>query len=247
MEKIRLVIAEGRTLFRQGLTALLRECADFEVVGEAASAEETRLVCTRLMPDLVLLSRGLAASSAAPDLLDALRVCCPCAVPILLEDGAATPDAAMEAGREESAEGAPVLCADIDRQELYRALRAAVLPLPSSRPAPFPLNPVTEREQEIIALIAEGLCNKEIARRLSISTQTVKNHVSHLLEKLSVVDRTQLAVYAIAHHFDFSQSEASPKSENTLAPIPRTAGPETPPTQPARPQSEPRRVRQGAA
>jgi DNA-binding NarL/FixJ family response regulator len=52
-------------------------------------------------------------------------------------------------------------------------------------------------------MIAQGLCNKEVAHRLGIGTQTVKNHVSHLLEKLALADRTQLAVYAVEHNFEF--------------------------------------------
>src|SRR5437588_686435 len=62
---------------------------------------------------------------------------------------------------------------------------------------------ITEREQTIIVMIAQGRCNKEVAHRLGISTQTVKNHVSRLLEKLALADRTQLAVYAIEHNFEF--------------------------------------------
>jgi DNA-binding NarL/FixJ family response regulator len=204
MEKIRLVIAEERTLYRQGVAALLRECADFEVVGEAANAEEVRLVCTRTQPDIVLMSRRLAFSYELPGLPDMLRVCCPDAALIILEDSAVKPGTEPEARQARHANGALLLRADIDCHELVRAVRTVVLPSSLVRPPASPPHSITEREKEVIVLIAQGLCNKEIAHRLSISTQTVKNHVSHLLEKLAFADRTQLAVYALEHHFDFS-------------------------------------------
>src|SRR5205823_4997519 len=76
---------------------------------------------------------------------------------------------------------------------------------------------VTERERAVIGLIAQGLCNKEIAQRLNISTQTVKNHVSRLLEKLDCADRTQLAVYALEHHVTYGQAAAASADNATLS------------------------------
>lgn len=232
MPKIRLVIAEGRTLFRQGLAALLHTEADFVVVGEAADAEEARRVCTHARPDLILLSAGLpdAREEGTPAVLPRLRVCCPEAALVVLgkmenleAQGDAAQCAAAQAERRRAlGSGADAyLHIGLDREELLRTLRAIVAAhlcpdneAHASRTAEatassfshadesglhegVPKSAITERERSILTLIAQGLCNKEIAHRLGISTQTVKNHVSHLLEKLALADRTQLAVYAL--------------------------------------------------
>jgi DNA-binding NarL/FixJ family response regulator len=232
MPKIRLVIAEGRTLFRQGLAALLHAEADFVVVGEAANAEEAGRVCTHTRPDLILLSAGLpdTREEGTPALLPRLRVCCPDAAIVVLgkmenleaQDDAAHCAAAQAERRRALGSGADAyLHVGLDREELLRTLRAIIAARlcldnearddgaaeagtsPASRTDEsglhegVPKNAITERERSILTLIAQGLCNKEIAHRLGISTQTVKNHVSHLLEKLALADRTQLAVYAL--------------------------------------------------
>lgn len=233
MQKYRVVIAEGRTLFRQGLAALLRTAPDFEITGEAANAEEARRACARLQPHLVLLDSALpgAGHPDGPKILPGIRACCPNSLTVVIgeADGRAEDD---PAGRNAEAErcrallqgAAAYLPATVDQTELLRVLRqvlsAPVETLPAAayrhhqdgadwsgeqngecRETVCRGVKCTEREKDIIALIAQGLCNKEISYRLGISTQTVKNHVSHLLEKLNLADRTQLAVYAIEHRF----------------------------------------------
>src|SRR5262245_25354142 len=125
MATIKVVIAEERTLFRQGTCALLRECADFEVVGEAADAEEVRLVCTRTLPDVMLLSERLAFTSEIPGLREALRVCCPDTGIVVLTNEEVADTAVQERARQAGI--ARVLHAYIDWQELARALRTAVV------------------------------------------------------------------------------------------------------------------------
>jgi DNA-binding NarL/FixJ family response regulator len=229
MKPVRLVIAEGRTLFRQGLAALLRAEADF-VVSEAGDAAEARRVCLRVQPDLILLDAALPDGAGHDGLAvtASLRVHCPQAAIVVIgeAEGAAAPAAESreewERRRALQAGAAAYLRPTVDQAELFRTLRTAAAvrggddSLSSLSPAEIApgdaASPetgadgkpvITERERAVIALLAQGLCNKEIAHRLGISTQTVKNHVSHLLEKLALADRTQLAVYAIEHHFEF--------------------------------------------
>ncbi|HZO89852.1 MAG TPA: response regulator transcription factor [Chthonomonadaceae bacterium] len=241
MAKVRVVIAEGRTLFRQGLAALLNAEADFQVVGEAADADAARRVCIHAMPDLILLASALLEDREEDSLsvIAGLRVCCPTATIVVLgEAGAlaaeeAEPEAAQAERRRALRLGAAAyLHVQLDRAELLRALRAVAAarggadvegdaappedsaagctspgeagPNGKSTPAAA----ITERERAVISLIAQGLCNKEIAHRLGISIQTVKNHVSHLLEKLALADRTQLAVYALEQGLGGVKDEA---------------------------------------
>src|SRR5690348_2022489 len=93
MKPIRVVIAEARTLFRQGLAALLASEADLEIVGEAGSAEEVRRLCTRVQPDVILLDAALPSEEETDGLaaIPGLRVCCPhAAILVLGEAGEAS-------------------------------------------------------------------------------------------------------------------------------------------------------------
>src|SRR5690242_14429699 len=93
MLKIRVVIAEGRTLFRQGLAALLRAETDFEIVGEAADAEEARRVCARVQPQLIVLNSEMAGGSGQNprNVLPHLRVACPGAALVFLGERSRIP------------------------------------------------------------------------------------------------------------------------------------------------------------
>lgn len=232
MSRIRLIIAEGRTLFRQGLVALLNAEADFAVVGEAANAEEAHRLSLHVLPDLILLDAALPGADRAErlDIITRLRACCPQAAIVVLgeaepleaEGSACATAAQVERHRVLYLGAAAYLHTGLDHGELVRALRTVAAAhsctdadsdspaaeghhQPRSAEAEYrselgggsAKSSLTERESAILVLIAQGLCNKEIAYRLGISTQTVKNHVSHLLEKLALADRTQLAVYAL--------------------------------------------------
>src|SRR5579871_6753110 len=211
MEKLRLVIAEGRTLFRQALAALLGAEPDVEIVGEASEADEVRRVCSRLQPDIVLLEAGLPCNLGydALALLTGLRAVSPCSAIVVIGKAgsgvvlgeplsAKAAEGAAEAERKRALHLGAAACLHptVDRQELLRTLRHIVVSHEDPPPAEILREPngrsLTERESEILALIAQGLCNKEIAQRLNIHTQTVKNHVSHLLEKTALADRLQL-------------------------------------------------------
>lgn len=223
MHITRVVIAAHRTLFRQGLTALIGSDAEFEICGEAADRDETRRVCARVHPEIILLESELLDAGKDCGMIPCLRVACPDADIVVISEmsHAMLKDEDAENHRAEKSralqQGAAAwLPADIDQAELRRVLRTIASARQcgeeegegaqtAAKPAltAHSRHAVTERERMIIKLIAEGMCNKEVAHRLDISTQTVKNHVSHLLEKLALADRTQLAVYAIEHNFDF--------------------------------------------
>jgi NarL family two-component system response regulator LiaR len=210
---MRLVVLERRTLFRQGLAALLENEPDIEVLGAAGDAAEARRLCTRTLPDLILLDESLVEPCLEQEqtLFSLLSTSSGGASIVVLGRAGDTADAdcAETEGARARGEGAAAyLCATMDKTEMLRTIRAvwrakmnAGTPHDSAslpgRDVATTLHPLTERERTVVALIIEGLCNKEIAQRLGISTQTVKNHVSHLLEKLSLADRTQLAVYAM--------------------------------------------------
>ncbi len=224
MTQIRTIIAAERTLFRQGLVALVGADQLFVVVGEASDPDEARRTAEREHPELIVLDSDLTRAEGGCEIVSRLRAACPAAAIVVLgeADRTSSPEAAAEeALRSERAQargqGADAyLPARADRSELLRVLSAATATKKcadddghaASNIPHWPVRSghrhrITEREQAIVALIAQGLCNKEVAHRLGISTGTVKNHVSHLLEKLALADRTQLAVYAVEHHFEF--------------------------------------------
>lgn len=250
MKPIRLVIAERRTLFRQGLAALLSADPDFVVVGEAADADEARRVCARVLPDLILLDAALPNGDEVDGLaaIAGLRVCCPRASLIVIGEAGDTPESGrrVASDRAETAAqterrhalqlgAAAYVRPTVDYTELLRSLRAIGA---ADRAQEDTFNEaagrenaggeitgearihLTEREQAVIGLIAQGLCNKEIAHRLGISTQTVKNHVSHLLEKLALADRTQLAVYAITTPAALAEGDLPIGFAETRGPLP---------------------------
>jgi DNA-binding NarL/FixJ family response regulator len=207
VQRIRLVVVEQRTLFRQALVALLKGEPDMEIVGEAAGADEARLLCLRTAPDAILLDESLLCPEIEQELnlFSRLTAAAPAAALVVMGRAGDTTDlstATVERARTLQEGATAYVCATIDHAELARCIRNAVQHHRHEAPAlPISSNEmhVTERERAVAALIATGLCNKEIAQRLGISTQTVKNHVSHVLEKLALADRTQLAVYALEH------------------------------------------------
>jgi DNA-binding NarL/FixJ family response regulator len=226
MQNTRVLVAAGRALFRQGLAALIGAAVGFAVVGEAADADEARRLAVRERPELIVLDTELPCVDGGCDLIACLRAVCERSAIVVLgeADRAANSEeegeSALRAEREHALlQGATAyLPARADAGELLRLLTtlAATLACAVAEPgaqaeggtqarqaAVNGSGRITEREQTIIVLIAQGLCNKEVAHRLGISTQTVKNHVSRLLEKLALADRTQLAVYAVEHKFEF--------------------------------------------
>lgn len=218
-DTIRVLIVDDHAMVRQGLRTFL-ELQDggpcpIEVAGEAVNGREAVELAARLQPDLVLLDLVMPEMDGIQATARILE-CSPGTRVIILtsfgEEERVLP--AIRAG----AQG--YLLKDIPPRELVQAVREACLgkvqlhpevarklmavaaAREPAQPAPASGNAgegLTEREKEVLSLIAEGRNNHEIAEKLVISEKTVKTHVSNILNKLHVDDRTQAAIYALRH------------------------------------------------
>lgn len=205
-EPIRVLIVDDHAVVREGLRAFLALQEGIEVAGEAADGEEALEAAARLQPDVILMDLvmprldGVAAMRALRERLPRTRVI---VLTSFLDDDKLLP--ALRAG------AAGYLLKNADPQELVRAVRAAhagealLDPVVAARLVETlaadgveePLDRLTPREREVLVLIAHGFANKRIAQELALSEKTVKAHVSHVLAKLGVSDRTQAAVFAV--------------------------------------------------
>jgi DNA-binding NarL/FixJ family response regulator len=199
------MIAEDHGVVRAGLEQLLSAPEDLEVVAAAAGGREAVELARSERPDVVLMDLsmpdmdGIAATRAIGDEVPEARV----VMLTSFSDRARIMDA-LDAG------AIGYMLKDAEPDELYRGVRAAargesplapkaaqaLIAARTSRPPDVEL---TEREREVLALLAEGRANKVIARRLEISEKTVKNHVTRILQALGVSDRTQAALWAQRH------------------------------------------------
>ena len=208
---IRVLLADDQALVRAGFRALLEAEDDVEVVGEAGEGEEAVRLALERAPDVVLMDirmpgmDGLAATRAiaSDDRLDGVRVV------ILTTFG--LDEYVFEAIRSGAA---GFLLKDTEPAELIQAVRvvaageALLSPAVTRRlieefaartrdaPPSADLEPLTERERQVMALVAAGLSNDEIAARLFVSPATAKTHVSRAMVKLGARDRAQLVVFA---------------------------------------------------
>jgi DNA-binding NarL/FixJ family response regulator len=191
-------------MVRTGLRTFLGLQTDMTVVGEAGTAEQALALVPRLEPDIVLLDLALPGMSGV-EAVRRLRASHP-AVKVVVLTSFAGQDAVLPAVR---AGVAGYLLKDVGPAELADALRAVHAggtPLHPTVAATVmqsvqtpPRDPLTPREHEVLRLLARGLSNRLIARELALSEKTVKAHVSAILGKLGVTDRTQAALYAVHH------------------------------------------------
>jgi NarL family two-component system response regulator LiaR len=205
-EPIRLVIADDHVLVRQGIRAFLETHADLAIVAEAEDAESAVACCAEHQPDvalvdLVMPGGGIAATRD-------IRAASPRTQVVLLTsfEDARQIVAAVRAG------ALSCLLKDVDADSLADAIRrsargeAVLHPRVAgylvdalrhgAEPGVEALESLSQREHEVLTLMAEGLSNQVIAERLGIGEKTVKTHVSNVLAKLDVADRTQAAVFA---------------------------------------------------
>ncbi|WP_431914024.1 response regulator [Nonomuraea jabiensis] len=210
---MRVLVVDDHPLYREGLITALEALPDVEVVGEAPDGHEAVRLAAELTPDIVVMDLNLPARDGGPSLngIDATREIVrhrpETAVLVLtMLDGDDSVFAAMRAG----ARG--YLVKGADRQEIARALRAVgsgevvfsaaiagrVLSWFASggRAATMPFPELTEREREVLDLVARGLTNAAIAKRLFLSDKTVRNHVSNVFTKLQVADRAEAVARA---------------------------------------------------
>jgi DNA-binding NarL/FixJ family response regulator len=205
--KLRVVIADDQPMMRAGFKAVLEAAGDIEVVAEASDGEEAVRAANEHAPDVVLMDirmpgvDGIEATRRLPlrrvlilttfgldeYILEALRSG---ASGFLLKDA---PTQEVVAAVRAVAAGDAVLSAAVTRQLLNQVARR--LPAAVSG-GPDELDLLTEREHEVLRLLANGLSNAEIAAALLVSEGTVKTHVSHLLGKLGLRDRVQAVIYA---------------------------------------------------
>ena len=200
---IRILIADDHTVVRQGLHMFLGLDPELEVVGEARNGAEAVQKAQQLKPDVVLMDilmpvmDGIAATTAIRRELPDTEVL---ALTSVLEDASVI--GAVRAG------AIGYLLKDTEGEALCRAIKAAaagqvqLTPKAAARlmqavSASESPEELTEREGEVLRLLAQGQSNKQIARNLHIAEKTVKTHVSNILSKLGVQSRTQATLYAI--------------------------------------------------
>jgi DNA-binding NarL/FixJ family response regulator len=211
MEQIQLLIADDHEPFRDGLRALLMSAPDIELIGEAANGDEAIAMAARLQPDVILMDINMPGVNGIEATRQILHTSPHISVLILtmFEDDDSVFAALRAGARGYILKGAL-------KAELLRAIRgvsngeaifgasvarrlmqffSAARPAPQD-PAANAFPELTEREREILNMIAQHLTNPEIADRLHLSHKTVRNHVSNIFSKLQVVDRAQAIIRA---------------------------------------------------
>ncbi|CAN5589524.1 response regulator transcription factor [soil metagenome] len=200
---IRILIADDHAVVRQGLAMFLGLDAELEVIGQAENGAEALKMAHELKPDVVLMDLlmpvmdGITAIAAIRRELPETEVV---AVTSVLEDASVV--GAVRAG------ASGYLLKDTKADELCRAIKAAAAGQVQLSPqaaarlmrevrAPESPETLTERETDVLRLLARGKANKEVAHALSIGEKTVKTHVSNILAKLGVQSRTQAALHAV--------------------------------------------------
>ncbi len=209
MEKIRVLIVDDHAMVRQGIATFIELQDDIALAGEAANGREAVARVDELRPDVVLMDLvmpemdGVTATREIKVHHPEVKVL---ALTSFVNDIQIAP--ALQAG------ASGYLLKDLSADELMKAIRAAyhgdtplapaiAKKLIESIATPHELTPVldqlTAREREVLALLGRGMSNKEIAAKLSISEKTAKFHVSSILNKLGLADRTQAALFASKH------------------------------------------------
>jgi DNA-binding NarL/FixJ family response regulator len=212
MSAIRVLIVDDHTLFRDGLSAIFVNVPDIEVVGEAGTGHEAVAQATALAPDVILMDinmPGLNGIEATQQIL-AAKSDTGIVMLTMLEDTDSLFAAMCAGARGYILKGA-------DKAEVLKTIRAVAGgdalfgPAIATRLTAFfqntrgaahqhelvsPFPDLTEREREVLELIAQGENNQEIAHRLHVSAKTVSNHISNIFNKLQVTDRAQAIVKA---------------------------------------------------
>ncbi|MFV9504511.1 MAG: response regulator [Oscillochloridaceae bacterium umkhey_bin13] len=218
-ETIRIMLIDDHAIVRKGLSAYLDTYPELEVIGEASGGEEGVALAARLLPDVVLMDLVMPEMDGI-EATRKLKAASPTTQVIVLtsysEDERIFP--AIKAG------ALSYLLKDVGPDDLVRAIRAArrgeatlhpsvatrlMQELTSARSSPLDL--LTEREREVLSCIARGMSNAAIADHLIIGERTVKTHVSNILSKLHLQDRTQAALLALRERLvPLDQTEHKP-------------------------------------
>jgi len=200
---LRLLLVDDHAIVREGMRAVLDEEPDLTVVGECGSGDEALAVCAELKPDLALVDLNMPGIGPVETIRGLIQRVPGIRIMVFTSFGQ---DELVRDTLDAGAIG--FLLKDARQAELLNAIRSVAAGQPYLAPSaqrqlmellrrpPDPLLALTDRETDVLRLIAAGQSNKEIARSLSISEGTVKGYVSQVLAKLGVEDRTQAAMVA---------------------------------------------------
>jgi two-component system, NarL family, response regulator LiaR len=203
-QPIRVMLVDDHTMVRRGLAIFLKVFDDLELAGEADNGEAAIELCGQVLPDVILMDLmmpgmdGVAATRLIRQQFSTVKV-----VALTSFKEQELVQNALQAG------AIGYLLKDVSADELARAIRAAHMGRATLSPEaaqalvnaanqpPAPVYDLTERERVVLALMAEGLNNSQIAGRLVVSPSTIKTHVSHILSKLGVASRSEAVALAL--------------------------------------------------
>lgn len=206
-ERIQMVIVDDHPLLREGVAHTLRAEPDIDVVGEGATADEAICLTRHLLPDVILLDIHIPGGGITA--ARAIAATCPVTKIVMLTVSAEEDDvlAALKAGAQ------AYILKGVAARELVQIVRAVcsgevwVTPnlaasllmdlthtTEKARAEPSPLNDLTEREHEILTLVAAGKSNKEVGQQLFLTEKTVKHYMTNILQKLHVRNRVEAAL-----------------------------------------------------
>lgn len=206
-QPIRIIIIDDHDVIRQGLSVLIEAFPDLLLVGQASNGEDGIRLCLEQQPDILLTDLAMPGMNGVA-VIQAVHKQCPHTQIVALTNYREEEMvyAALQAG------ATSYLLKNVTVDELANALRSAyrgrstlapeaaqVLVRVTSRPPTLGFD-LTDREREILVLITQGLNNREIADRLTISRSTVKNHVSNIFSKLNVSNRAEAVALAVQNH-----------------------------------------------
>jgi DNA-binding NarL/FixJ family response regulator len=212
VDPIRVLVVDDHALFRRGLQMVLGAESDVEVVGEASDGAEALKVASETLPDIVLMDvrmprrGGIDATTAIKDAVPSAKI-----IMLTISDEEADLYDAIKAG------AMGYLLKEISIEEVATAVRAvyngqslispsmaskllnefATMVRKDDERQQVPTPRLTDREMEVLKLVAKGLNNRDIAKKLFISENTVKNHIRNILEKLQLHSRMEAVVYAV--------------------------------------------------
>ncbi len=211
-QALRILIVDDHALFRRGLQMVLKQEPDIDVVGEAGDGHEAVDKAQELMPDVILMDvrmprrSGIEATQQIKDLLPHVKI-----LMLTISDEEADLYDAIKAG------ASGYLLKEISIDEVADAIRSvwagqsrispsmaaklltefAAMSKRAEERQQLPAPRLTDREMEVLKLVAQGLNNRDIAKELFISENTVKNHIRNILEKLHLHSRMEAVVYAV--------------------------------------------------